>query len=409
MKNDDDPKSKTYLKLTKDQFIRVLFDLKRAGDYFFVKACWAANNNPQMKKTPNHKFVFVSNDRSAICYSLMKQNPCVLTSWAENDGWTMTIYNPDAHIQAKQTQVTKKSQDSKQTQATKQKQTQAKNAETVRTVVSTAITKAINAQTTRQAAMEAQMQMQRIKSVITELASKSRYDKNKDMYVPKIKDAILETMVDPTDRHTFKTYVNKQHGSVKADMMSGTSLDKSYKKSDAYQAYMVKERNPIWFLMDDSMPSTSQGGKGGSNLETEVEDTGVADIGIPISDILKHSVHPQSELYRYLKFYSKLSPFMTFFNFVVIRHVFYMMYGNDNKRDFDTVTIDTTDAMSSQELSRMGRTYPQMVKLIQGTMRNTNVKKRQSISNNIISNNNNNVRVNIVTQGNRGKYANIIK
>lgn len=56
-------------------FVMALFDLKRSMDYLFVKACATANAN----STPDKKYVFVSNDRLAILYSLLHGNPSILT------------------------------------------------------------------------------------------------------------------------------------------------------------------------------------------------------------------------------------------------------------------------------------------------------------------------------------------
>lgn len=60
--------------LTPHEFVLALFDLKRSMDYLFVKACYEANH-----KSTSDKYVFVSGDRSAVCYSLFLGNPTILT------------------------------------------------------------------------------------------------------------------------------------------------------------------------------------------------------------------------------------------------------------------------------------------------------------------------------------------
>ncbi len=91
----DDEASDDYIKLKPEQFVLALFDLKRAMDYLYVKACATANQNAKA----NEKYVFVSSDRSAICYSLMLNNPCILTLPVSSKGTDageqkIVLYNP---------------------------------------------------------------------------------------------------------------------------------------------------------------------------------------------------------------------------------------------------------------------------------------------------------------------------
>jgi hypothetical protein len=68
--------NKDYALLEPVEFVLTLFDLKRSMDYLYVKACSEANKKQDPKQ---RKYVFVSSDRSAICYSLLLNNPCILT------------------------------------------------------------------------------------------------------------------------------------------------------------------------------------------------------------------------------------------------------------------------------------------------------------------------------------------
>ena len=92
---DDD---QNYTRLKKEDFIRALFDFKRAMDYFYVKATLTANMREKRavgENTPQkRKFIFVSADLSAICYSIFLNNPCILTHNTK-DGLSMEIFNPD--------------------------------------------------------------------------------------------------------------------------------------------------------------------------------------------------------------------------------------------------------------------------------------------------------------------------
>lgn len=113
-KNDIKDKS-DFLQLTPYDFVYALFDIKRSMDYLFVKACYEAN-----RKEADEKYVFVSQDRSAICYSLLLGNPTILTppvATTENGKnekcqrgqHYLVLYNPPAS-QAKNSQVKNKTQ-----------------------------------------------------------------------------------------------------------------------------------------------------------------------------------------------------------------------------------------------------------------------------------------------------------
>ena len=86
-------KSRDYAKeniaqLERQDFILALFDLKRSMDYLYVKAAKQAQRN-------NTKFVFVSNDRSAIFYALWLDIPCILTTPAKRNGdQEITVFRP---------------------------------------------------------------------------------------------------------------------------------------------------------------------------------------------------------------------------------------------------------------------------------------------------------------------------
>ena len=76
--------------LEKDNFILALFDVKRAMDYLYVKACSTAN------LTELEQYVFVSADKAAISYSLLEMCPCIHTpkvSISTKEQHLM-IYNP---------------------------------------------------------------------------------------------------------------------------------------------------------------------------------------------------------------------------------------------------------------------------------------------------------------------------
>lgn len=98
-------KRKCELLLNQVDFILTLLDFKRAMDYLYVKAAYTANNNnnnplnnsPSTSTNPsiNHKYIFVSSDRSAISYSINLGVPCILTIPAKRDGTQeIVLYNP---------------------------------------------------------------------------------------------------------------------------------------------------------------------------------------------------------------------------------------------------------------------------------------------------------------------------
>lgn len=90
-------KDDRFLHLKKHDFIMALFDFKRAMDYLYVKACYEAN-----KAQNDIKYVFVSSDRSAICYALNLGCPCMLTRKVHVDEngkkqQKVVIYRPDLY------------------------------------------------------------------------------------------------------------------------------------------------------------------------------------------------------------------------------------------------------------------------------------------------------------------------
>ena len=93
---DNDPQ---YIVLNKEEFIKALFDFKRAMDYLYVKASLTANMREKIdakfKEPQKRKFVFVSTDLSAICYSIFLNNPCILTHAKKSGEISIEIFNPD--------------------------------------------------------------------------------------------------------------------------------------------------------------------------------------------------------------------------------------------------------------------------------------------------------------------------
>ena len=110
----------SYALLDPVEFVLTLFDLKRSMDYLYVKACAEANKKQDPKK---RKYVFVSSDRSAICYSLLLNNPCILTipvsdkddPNCDRGDQKIIVYNP--HQAIKNSQVRKQANNNKVSQA----------------------------------------------------------------------------------------------------------------------------------------------------------------------------------------------------------------------------------------------------------------------------------------------------
>lgn len=97
-----DNERKSCLILDKEDFVKALFDFKRAMDYLYVKACKVANDEAK-KANQLKKYIFVSSDRSAIYYALNLNCPCILTSPAKVRGpnkgtQEITFYNPEKAI-----------------------------------------------------------------------------------------------------------------------------------------------------------------------------------------------------------------------------------------------------------------------------------------------------------------------
>lgn len=92
--NENEQNTGNIIKLYPDEFIKSLFDFKRSMDYLYIKACKAANTSGQTwynfpgkdaefmsteQSCSQHKFVFVTGDRSAAAYSIYLGNPTIYT------------------------------------------------------------------------------------------------------------------------------------------------------------------------------------------------------------------------------------------------------------------------------------------------------------------------------------------
>jgi hypothetical protein len=105
----DEEDDGSYVKLSPEDFVLALLDFKRSMDYLYVKAAAAANATKD-----GRKYVFVSSDRSAICYALYLGVPCALTQLTKGV-YSVVLYNPDvSNTRQGQAQVQKKQRNNAQ-------------------------------------------------------------------------------------------------------------------------------------------------------------------------------------------------------------------------------------------------------------------------------------------------------
>ena len=89
--------SEEYVILNEEEFLRVLFDLKRCMDYLPVKAALNANKKLNVK---NIIYFFVSSDRLAIIYALLQKCPCI---YVPDNANIFHVYNYNSNLSMEQT------------------------------------------------------------------------------------------------------------------------------------------------------------------------------------------------------------------------------------------------------------------------------------------------------------------
>ncbi len=279
-----DEQEEQYIKLKKEDFIKALFDIKRSMDYLYVKACLTANMREKQKSgdyPQEKKFVFVSADKSAIAYSLMLNNPCILTTTKEGNKY-IEIFNPnEVFYNTDEIQ-------------------NPNNSKSKLNVENTLNGK--NAQISFKSSIQSLKQGPSSSDLI-ELLDKLKF-------------------IPPNE-------ITLGQGKTKYNMDDCKDWKLNVGHLSRYQSIMKK-------ICDDYQKSKTKVGGFGNNVVNNVNSnsnnanarTEVVDQEIPLDNIHAFAEFG-SPFYMFLQFYSQLSPTLDFFWFTTFKTYFFVMFGDD--------------------------------------------------------------------------------
>ncbi len=302
------------LYLSRNDFILALLDLKRSMDYLYVKACSEANT----KSNEDHKYVFVSNDRSAICYSLMLGNPCIHTPPKPTSGFKrgeqhITIYNPPPTNTNNTNNITKI--DFKQTR--------------------------------------------KFEEEIEENGP------DEDIYIPSLVDTtnIRRNISNANNKTKLCQEFEEKVRHIKAKLEKGFAV--KGKLEDPFgilKSMYLKAHTKDYELSPDLSKfietimktcSNSPQQTGGGNVKKD----DLLNYQIPIKTDIESFLDEDEPFYEFLKFYSKLSPTITLFWYITYRSIFYFLYGDNNDLSANREYFPTT--MPNQNIKvKRGMTEP---------------------------------------------------
>ncbi len=288
--------SKDVLYLSRNDFILALLDLKRSMDYLYVKACSEANK----KTDENRKYIFVSNDRSAICYSLMLGNPCVHTPPKPTSGFkrgeqSITIYNPPKYTTTPNTTFP---------------------------------------QTTR-------------------WYQNTQNQSNEDLYIPHILPNtinVVSRLSNPNNKIRMCEEFDKKIKHIKDRLENGYTVSgkledpfnqlkniylKTHTKNNEFSSQLNEFIDIIRKKCNDS--------KIGGGIKDDI-----LDYEIPIDNNIESFLDEDEPFYDFLQFYSTLTPTIKLFWFITYRSLFYFLYGDYNKFASNREYFPTTNKMQSQ-------------------------------------------------------------
>ncbi len=333
-----DPDSEKYFVLTKEEFVKALFDIKRSMDYLYVKACLSANMKKQDKDT---KFVFVSLDKSAIAYSIMCNNPCILTTTQGGNKY-IELFNPDENYEYYMDEL--------------------KNA--INTNSSSQVSQNTYFNNTKSQQSQAQ----------TSKTPQVRQVFNHSIETMKSDETFKESLELLNNlKFTSPKYITLGQGKMIFDLDDCQNW-KFQGKQKHYERIMKK------ICKDYKENTTTTGGNANvssNTTKTEIEPNHLMEQQIPLNEIDTFAEFA-SPFYMFLQFYSQISPTIDFFWFMVFKTYFFISYGNDMDKT-TCASFDFWKTINSRNISN-------------NTIRNaytreTNTKNKRS---NIINNSNTN-------------------
>ena len=360
---EDKSSSTDLVPLSPEEFILALFDFKRSMDYLYVKACQSANASA----TPNHRFVFVSNDRSACLYSILLGNPTILTppvvqtedseyGPCQRGSHYIVVYDPERpktngnNANALATKLgnmnLKRQNNAKQQNNARPKNNADANAEDDDNEI------VANIRETAQRVMGIlSPKIQRL-----EVQDPKEYIKKRcEQFRKDLRDPSSGSLTNPsfginneTPNRFYRSTFFDDKGVLKRNKASILEKKKSFCRELGVQfdqnsagpsgVANTKPKNA------NTPPPPDPKGKGKAKAKAAtakktfqrggMDRRVLIDETVPLTEDLDSICEPGSPLYVFLHFYGQLSPEMPFFWFIVFETLFYTHFGDDmNRKD----------------------------------------------------------------------------
>jgi hypothetical protein len=364
LKDIDDDAS--MIQLSKEDFIKALFDLKRSMDYLYVKACCTANMREKLEankrinagyvKNSNvlnrsnsskqqTKYIFVSLDKSAICYSLLLNNPCIMTTTEGGERY-IHVFNPP-EIYHNYDEILDEE---------KYKTSQAQNV--VPQIIELPSTSS-KFNTEDKIFIEFQ---NKLKSITFDIPIFIKINGEE----LKLEDCDNWTKSDTTKIGRLKAKIcseYKRDKASKAQDIRGGSLQQTQQNNSQIniQSQIRKYNTQLNTLISNNSNVSKR------RYAKLVEEQ------IPLIDI-ETIAEFGSPFYIFLHFYSQLSPSIEFFWFVTFKTIFFDIFGDD---------MDKIDCKRYEELNKMNNISSQLQTIKQGR-----IQVKSATTNNIRSQNN---------------------
>jgi hypothetical protein len=287
---DPDP---SVIQLDRQEFVKAIFDFKRAMDYLYVKAVQSANASSVY---PDTKFIFVSQDKSAIWYSLFLSNPTIMTSRSGGMKY-MELFN---FPQKKTNNASKPS-----TSILQKPPTGAQKPE-INDLIS-----GISKMVVKDNAQD--------KTSLT--YSSKRLDKQKNVLKSDLQNYGMDDNELEQEINRLKRVRFISPGTIKVDK-------KDYDLNDCDRWDFSSVNKKYQEIMKRICEDYKQKGGSPNNSNAIVDENELLCELIPLED-LQSIADFGSPFYIFLHFYSQLSPTIEFFWFVFYKFVFYCMFGDD--------------------------------------------------------------------------------
>ena len=395
--------AKDFVKLSKDEFIGALFDIKRSMDYLYVKAVLTANmrqkleantNDKSLRNPQKVKFVFVTRDKSAVWYALSMNVPCILTSTKLGGKVYMEMFNPEETyfhydeiiheyngLNVKEAiTITQNASVAAQTTTLQSLSKSTQNTAGPSTSLPTQRYK--NAYQTRQntAGPSTSLPTQKSKNAFKE----QRNTTGSDPFLKYLTDVAREnklTVKGYTLSKGDKTFdVTKECDDFMEqykDDTIGKIKNPFGNKMDKKKLSYIKDICEKYHRISSDLNKNDVKGTIIPFLKTQnggISSKSIADERIPIDGDLTSICEYGSPFHTFLNYYSKLSPTISFFWFITFKTLMYIYFGDDMSKakcDLSVLTSSGTHQNTRVQNTPASILYKRNSRLV-----NTNPTKR---------------------------------